>query len=159
MIALIAFLLATTFPSNSKTSWMRPESFHLAVGMTRDDTVKALEESGWKAKKGDDDDHLVIDYADDKAVTLQFHRGRLRSIRFELFTFLPDAHTAFAEEKAFLRESLGEPKKKIKSKSVLLYDDTLPNVMVVLSADPKSANGEKGLGILVVRYYDPASPR
>jgi hypothetical protein len=28
-------------------------------------------------------------------------------------------------------------------------------VMVVLNADPKSANGQKGLGILVVRYYDP----
>jgi hypothetical protein len=32
-------------------------------------------------------------------------------------------------------------------------------VMVVLSADPKSTNGQKGLGILVVRYYDPAPPR
>jgi len=160
MIAILALLLATTeFPSNSKTSWMRPESFHLIVGMSREDTVKTLEESGWKMKKGDDDDQLVIDYADDKAVTLQFHRDRLRSIRFELFTFLPDAHTAFAEEKAFLREAFGQPKKTIKSKSVLLYDGTLPNVMVVLSADPKSENGQKGLGILVVRYYDPLPPR
>src|SRR6266568_363781 len=149
MIALVAFLLATEFPSNSKTSWMRPESFHLVVGMSRSDTVKTLEEVGWKMKKGDDDQHLIIDYADDKAVTLQFHRDRLRSIRFELFTFLPDARTAFNEEKAFLRESLGRPK-RLKSKSVLLYDATLPNVMVVLSADPKSQNGSQGLGILVV---------
>ena len=158
MIALVALLLATEFPSNSKTSWMRPESFHLVVGMSRSDTVKTLEDVGWKMKKGDDDEHLSIDYADDKAVTLQFHRDRLRSIRFELFTFLPDARTAFNEEKAFLRESLGRPK-RLKSKSVLLYDGTLPNVMVVLSADPKSQNGSQGLGILVVRYYDPAPPR
>ena len=43
----------------------------------------------------------------------------------------------------------------MKSKSVLLYDSMLPNVMVVVRADPKSENGQKGLGILVVRYYDP----
>ena len=154
MIALIVFLFAAEFPSSSKTSWMRPESFHLAVGMSRAETVQKLADTGWKTKKGDDDDHLIIDYADDKEVTLQFHHDRLRSIRFELFTFLPDAHTAFAEERAFLRESLGRPK-AMKSKSVLLYDRVLPNVMVVLSADPKSENGSKGLGILVVRYYDP----
>jgi hypothetical protein len=155
---LAALLLATAFPSTSKTSWMRPESFHLAVGMSRDEVLKSLSDRGWATKQGDDDDHLMIDYADDKAVTLQFHKNRLRSIRFELYLFLPDAQTAFAEEKAYLKDSLGRPK-KMKSKSVLLYDRILPNVMVVLSADPKSANAQKGLGILVVRYFDPATPR
>jgi hypothetical protein len=159
MIALAALLLATAFPSNSKTSWMRPESFNLAIGMSRSEAVKTLADRGWKAKKGDDRNHLVIDFADDKAVTLQFHRNRLRAIRFELFTFLPDAHTAFAEEKAFLKEALGEPKPTIKSRSILVYDGVLPNVIVVLAADPKSQNGQKGLGILVVRYFDPAPPR
>lgn len=154
MIGLLLVLLAAEFPSTSKTSWMRPESFHLAIGMSRSETLEKLE--AWKLiKKGDE---MVIDYADDKAVTLQFHKDRLRSIRFELFCFLPDSHSAFEEEKAFLRESLGPPK-KVKSKSILLYSDTLPNVMVVLSADPKSENGSKGLGILVVRYYDPLPPR
>jgi hypothetical protein len=153
---LAALLLATAFPSTSKTSWMRPESFHLA--MSRDEVLKSLSDRGWATKQGDDDDHLMIDYADDKAVTLQFHKNRLRSIRFELYLFLPDAQTAFAEEKAYLKDSLGRPK-KMKSKSVLLYDRILPNVMVVLSADPKSANAQKGLGILVVRYFDPATPR
>ena len=157
MIAL-ALLLATAFPSTSKTSWMRPDSFHLAVGMRRDEAVKALADRGWKTKKGDDDNHLVIDYADDKAVTLQFHRDRLRSIRFELFLFLPEAKQAFSEEKEFLLTSLGKPKRS-RSKSVVVYDQTLPNVMVVLADDPKSANGQKGLGILVVRYYDPVAPR
>jgi len=153
MIA-IALLMATAFPSASKTSWMRPESFHLAIGMQRQETVKLLEDRGWKMKQGDDDNHLVIDYDDDKAVTLEFNRDRLRSIRFELYVFLPDAKTAFNEEKAYLRESFGAPK-KMKSKSVLLYDSMLPNVMVVVAADPKSENGRKGVGILVVRYYDP----
>jgi hypothetical protein len=156
MIALIVFLFATDFPSNSKTSWMRPESFHLAVGMSRAETMEKLE--AWKTKKGKAEDELVIDYADDKEVTLQFHRNRLRSIRFQLYAFLPDAHTAFDEEKAFLRQTLGAPK-KLKSKAIVAYTDTLPNVMVVLSADPKSKNGENGLGILVVRYYDPLPPR
>jgi len=158
LIALVALLLAADFPSNSKTSWMRPESFHLAIGMSRAETMQKLADTGWKTKKGDDADQVVIDYADDKEVTLQFHHDRLRSIPFELFAFLPDAHTAFAEERAFLRQSLGRPK-AMKSKSVLLYDRILPNVMVVLSADPKSENGAKGLGILVVRYYDPLPPK
>jgi hypothetical protein len=158
VIALAALLLATAFPSTSKTSWMRPESFNLVIGMNRGETVKTLADHGWKTKKGDDNDHLVIDCADDKAVTLEFHRDRLRSIRFELFVFLPDAKTVFAEEKAFLRESLGPPK-KIKSKSVVLYDGILPNVMVVVADNPKSENGQKGLGILVVRYYNPVRPR
>ena len=45
MIALVAILLATAFPSNSKTSWMRPESFQLTIGMPRTDVVKHLEDS------------------------------------------------------------------------------------------------------------------
>jgi hypothetical protein len=156
MFAWLLILLASEFPSTSQTSWMRPESFHLAIGMSRSETMEKLD--AWKLKKGDKADEMVIDYADDKAVTLQFHKDRLRSIRFELFCFLPDSHSAFEEEKAFLRESLGPPK-KLKSKTIVAYTDTLPNVMVVLSADPKSANGSKGLGILVVRYYDPLPPR
>src|SRR5438477_4574520 len=129
MIAFLVFLLASECPSTSKTSWMRPESFHLAVGMSRAETMQKLE--AWKTKKTGN--KVVIDYADDKAVTLQFHHDRLRSIRFELFAFLPDSHTAFAEEKSFLRQTLGPPK-RLKSKAVLLYNSTLPNVMVVLSA-------------------------
>jgi len=156
MLGLLFVLLAAEFPSTSKTAWMRPESFHLAIGMSRSETMEKLE--AWKLKKGEKEDEMVIDYADDKGVTLQFYKDRLRSIRFELFCFLPDSHSAFEEEKAFLRESLGAPK-KLKSKTIVAYTDTLPNVMVVLAADPKSANGSKGLGILVVRYYDPLPPR
>lgn len=154
MIAAFVLLLATSFPSANKVSWMRPDAFHLVIGMTRAETVATLESHGWKPKKGDDADHLVVIYSDDKSFTLHFQRDRLRSIRFELFTLLHDAAPAFDEERAFLRETRGEPK-KLAAKTVLLYDNLLPNVMVVLANDPQSEHGRKGLGMLVVRYYDP----
>ncbi len=154
MIAVLALFFATAFPSNSKTSWMRPESFHLTVGMKRAAAVKALESNGWKTKKGDSAGQLVVDYADDKSLTLQFAGERLTSIRFELFTILQDAPKAFEEERVFLRESLGKPRQG--TKKILIYDHKLPNVMAILSADPKSEQAQKGVGMVVVRYYDPA---
>jgi len=153
MIAILALFFATAFPSNSKTSWMRPESFHLKIGMRRAAAVKALESNGWKTKPGDAEGKLIVDYADDKSLTLQFERDRLKSIRFELFTILQDAPVAFEEERAFLHQSLGKP--RMGSKKILLYDQTLPNVMAVLAADPKSEQAQKGVGVVVVRYYDP----
>ncbi len=153
MIAVLALFFATAFPSNSRTSWMRPESFHLKIGMNRSAAVKALESNGWKTKRGDTDSKLVVDYTDDKSITLQFSGERLSSIRFELFTILTDAPAAFEEERVFLRDSLGRP--RMGSKKIVVYDQTLPNVMAVLSADPKSEQALKGVGMLVVRYYDP----
>jgi hypothetical protein len=154
MIAVLAIFFATAFPSNSKISWMRPESFHLTVGMNRAAAVKALESNGWHTKKGDAAGQLVVDYAEDKSLTLQFAGERLTSIRFELFTILQDAPKAFEEERAFLRASLGKPRQG--TKKILIYDQKLPNVMAVLSADPKSEQAQKGVGMVVVRYYDPA---
>jgi hypothetical protein len=154
MIAILALFFATAFPSNSKTSWMRPESFHLKVGMSRAAAVKALESNGWKTKRGDGDQQLVLEYAEDKSMTLQFERERLKSVRFELFTILQEAPKAFEEERAYLHESLGKP--RMKSQKIVLYDQVLPNVMAVLSADPKSEQAQKGVGMVVVRYYDPA---
>lgn len=156
MIAFV-LLLATSFPSNSKTSWMRPDAFHLAIGMSRAAAVKELESRGWALKRGDDAEHWVVDYADDKSMTLYFNRERLHSVRFELFAIVGQAKDAFAEETSFLRESLGRP--RVASKSLVVYDNRLPNVMVVLTDDPKSQSGQKGVGMLVVRYYDPAPAR
>ncbi len=137
---------------------MNPQAFHLAIGMSRAESLEALEKIGFKTKKGHDADHLVIDYADDKEVTLEFNKDRLHSVRFQLYLFLPDAKSAFAEEKQRLLKAFGPPK-ALKSKSIILYDAILPNIMVVVADNPKSANGQKGVGILVVRYYDPAPPR
>ena len=154
MIAILALFLATAFPSSDKTSWMRPDAFHLVIGMPRAEAMRALESNGWTAKKGAVPDHVIVDYADDKTLTLAFERNRLKSARFELFVILHDAQKVFAEETAYLRATFGEPK-KLKSKSVILYDNALPNVMAVLSNDPRSEQGQKGVGMVVVRYYDP----
>ncbi len=151
MALLLALLLSTAFPSTSRTSWMRPDSFHLAIGMPREDALAALEK--WAPKPGRDADEVVVDYSDDKALTLQFRKGRLTSVRFELFVFLPEIRLAFEEEKTRLAESRGKPRKA--TKSILIYDNALPNVMVVAADDPKSQQGKQGIGILAVRYYDP----
>jgi hypothetical protein len=154
VITVLALFLATAFPSGDKTSWMRLESFHLVIGMPREDAMRTLQSQGWKAKNDNDAKHVVVDYAHDKTITLAFERGRLQSVRFELFLVLHDAKSAWAEETAYLRATFGEPK-KLKSKSVVLYDNALPNIMAVLSNDPKSEQGQKGVGMVVVRYYDP----
>jgi hypothetical protein len=151
MALLLALLLSTAFPSTSRTSWMRPESFHLTIGMTRAEALTALEK--WAPKQGKDTNELVVDYSDDKALTLQFRKDRLTSVRFELFVFLPDIKLAFEEEKTRLAESRGKPRKA--TKSILIYDNALPNVMVVAADNPKSQQGKQGIGVLAVRYYDP----
>ena len=158
MLTILALILATSFPSTSKTSWMRPESFHLAIGMTRSEAVRKLEEDGWKTQKGDRPDQLIVDYTTTQSLTLDFHKDRLHSIRFELFTIIDQIGNAFEEEKTYLETTFGEPK-AIASKSMLIYDSTLPNIMVVVSNNSKSDSGKKGLGILLVRYYDPAEPK
>jgi hypothetical protein len=151
MTIFLALLLATAFPSTSRTSWMRPEAFHLTVGMTRTEAMTALEK--WAPKRGKDANEVVVDYSDERALTLGFTNERLSSIRFELFSFLPDTRQAFDEERARLAEVRGKPRKA--TKSILIYDNALPNVMVVVNDDPKSAQGKKGIGVLAVRYYDP----
>lgn len=151
MHLFLALLLATSFPSNNRTSWMRPDAFHLTIGMSRADALSALEK--WAPKRGRDAQEIVVDYSDDKALTLHFRKERLISVRFELFVFLPDIRLAFDEEKARLADTLGKPRKA--TKSILIYDNTLPNVMVVAADDPKSQQGKQGIGVLAVRYYDP----
>ncbi len=151
MALLLALLLSTAFPSTSRTSWMRPESFHLTIGMSRADAMAVLEK--WAPKPGRDANEVVVDYTDERALTLQFQKERLTSVRFELFVFLPDIRLAFEEERSRLAESRGKPRKA--TKSILIYDNALPNVMVVAADDPKSEQGKKGIGVLAVRYYDP----
>lgn len=152
MVTLLALLLSIV-PPPVQTDWMRPESFHLTIGMTRAEAVGALR--AWNPKPGKDGSEVVVDYAGDKALTLEFRKQRLHAIRFELFVILPQARQAFDQHRALLRGRMGEPRKS--TKSVLIYDNALPNVMVVVADDPKSEQGKKGLGVLAVRYYDPAN--
>ena len=155
LLHAITLLLVTAFPSKSMTSWMRPESFRLTIGMSRTEAVRTLEDSGWKPKKGKDANQLVVDYSDGRAVRLDFRAGTLKSLRFELFTVLPEIRSAYDEHRAFLVKTFGAPKPTIKSKSIVIYDAKVPNVMMVVSDDPKSVNGKKGVGLLVVRYFEP----
>ena len=149
MAALLALLL--TIAEGPRTDWMRLEAFHLAIGMTRADALDAVR--AWNPKAGKDASELVIDYAGDKSVTLEFKKDRLQSARFELFVFLPQIRHAFEEKRQSLLHDLGEPRKT--TRSVVIYDNQLPNVMMVAADSPQSENGKKGLGVLAVRYFDP----
>jgi hypothetical protein len=151
MPTLLAILLLTAFPSTSRTAWMRPDAFHIAVGMPRAEVERAL--AKWAPKPGKNANELVVDYSDDKALTLEFRNGRLTSVRFELFAYLNAIRGAFDEERQYLLTAHGKP--RMASKSILIYNHTLPNVMAVVADDPKSEQGKKGLGVLAVRYYDP----
>jgi hypothetical protein len=71
----LTLLVLTAFPSSSMTSWMRPESFRLTIGMSRGEAIRTLEDSGWKPKKGKDSSQLVVDYSDARAVRLDFRGG------------------------------------------------------------------------------------
>jgi len=151
MPALFAILLLTAFPSTSRTGWMRPEAFRLSVGMPRAEAERAL--ATWSPKPGKSANEVIVDYSDDKALTLEFRNGRLTSIRFELFAYLNGIRGAFDEEREYLLGAHGKP--RMAAKSVLVYDQALPNVIVVVTDDPNSEQGKKGLGVLAVRYYDP----
>jgi hypothetical protein len=130
---------------------MRPDSFHLTVGMPREEALQALE--AWNPKPGVVDDEIVVDYSDERALTLSFRNDRLHSLRFELFLFLPEVRSAFEEMRTYLEKTFGEP--RAATGAVLVYDQTLPNIMVVVGDDPASAQGKQGIGVLAIRYYDP----
>jgi hypothetical protein len=148
---LLSLLLLTVPAKKVDTTWMRPDAFHLAIGMSRTQVMSTL--SAWTPKQGKNANELTVDYSDDKAMTLEFREERLRAVRFELFVMLPDVRKAFDEERARLQKERGDPPKA--TRSILIYDNALPNLMVVVTDDPKSQQGKRGLGVLAVRYYDP----
>src|SRR5205085_5338529 len=113
--------------------------------------VKTLQDSGWELKAGPENNQMIVDYSGDKAMTLEFAKDRLHSVRFELFALLPEIRAAFAEQKTLLAREHGEPRTRVRSDSVVVYDDRLPNIMVVLKADLTSEYGKKGFGYLAVR--------
>jgi hypothetical protein len=151
MAGLLLALLLTAFPSTQQTSWMRLDSFRLSIGMSRTQAMEALR--AWEPKEGKDANEIVVDYTGEKAITLEFKNERLQSVRFELFVLLPQVRIAFEEERAYLAKALGDPRKS--TRSVIIYDNELPNVMVVVKDDPASEQGKRGVGVLAVRYYDP----
>lgn len=153
LLTLLLLGSQPSLPAAGQTTWMRPDAFRLYIGMPRIEALQTLRESGFEVKDGAKPNESVIDYSGDKALTLEFQKDRLHSIRFELFAFLPQVRKAFEEEGQHLRKQRGAPRKK--TAALVIYDEALPNVMMVLSDDPKSENGKKGIGLLAVRYYDP----
>lgn len=151
MAGFLLALLLTAFPSTQQTTWMRLESFRLSIGMSRAQAMDALR--AWSPKEGKDANEIVVDYTGEKAITLEFKNERLQSVRFELFVLLPQVRIAFEEERGYLLKLFGDPRKS--TRSVIIYDNELPNVMVVVKDDPTSEQGKKGVGVLAVRYYDP----
>lgn len=147
---LAALLLVSATPAD-RTEWMRPDAYHLRIGMLRSEAVAALR--AWTPKPGTAPGEVIVDFSGEKAATLQFKADRLVSIRFELFVLLPESRKVFEEVRRSLRDALGAPRKA--GKSVLVYDNKLPNVMAAVSDDPASEQGKRGLGVLVVRWYDP----
>jgi hypothetical protein len=148
---LIAIILFAVAPNVSQTAWMRPDAFHLTIGMTKGEAVKALADGGVTLRDGDHAGQMIADITPTKSLTLEFAKERLQSVRFELFTMSDVIGSAFEEEKKSLRDSFGAPK-AISSKAMVIYDRTLPNVMAVMTIDTK-----QGLGTLAVRYFDPAT--
>jgi hypothetical protein len=153
MSAFLILAVLNAFSAPTKTSWMSPEAFHLAVGMQRSKAVAVLEGGGWKPRAGKAPNHLIVEYGEQRSITLEFERDYLRSIRFELFDFIPAVRSAFAEEKAELRGRYGPARSK--AVSILLYERRRPNIMVVMSTDVRTTAGQQGLGFLTVRYFEP----
>lgn len=151
LTALLAVLLLATTPAADRVDWMRPDAYHLTIGMKRFDAMTALK--SWEPKRGASDEEVVVDFSGERALTLLFKNDRLTSVRFELYVLLPETRKAFDEARARLLATRGEPRQA--TRSVLVYDNVLPNILVVVADDPKSEQGKKGVGVLAVRYYDP----
>jgi hypothetical protein len=151
-----ALLLATTFPSNSPTGWMQPASFRLSLGMSEKAVLQRVKTLGLEAASSKEKGVKVFAYGDQRTLVLKFEKGTLRSIRFELVDFLPGVRKAFQEQQKLLSARLGPPNQKV-GDTVVIYDKTKPNVFVVANVDPASDAGKQGLGMLVVRYFEPAA--
>jgi hypothetical protein len=151
---LLIFLVASAFPSQSKTAWMDPASFHLRVGMTERQAATALREHGWKTEQGKVAGETVVSYDQGRTITVVTEKGKVRSIRFEFVGYIPDVEQAFAERQKALRREFGKPAEHGKG-SMLIWEKTAPNVIAVLSTHRETSYGKQGLGLFVVRYFEP----
>ena len=79
MIAVLLLTVAGAFSAPTKTSWMSPDAFHVAVGMPRSKVVAVLEAGGWKPHPGKTPEHLLVEYGEARSITMEFAADRLRS--------------------------------------------------------------------------------
>lgn len=156
LLAILLLVGAQAFPSRDRTSWMQPDAFRLRLGMEKSAVASQLEGSGWSTREGKEPNHLIVEYDENRTITLMFEGERLDSIRFELVDFIPQLQQAFDEQRESLQKRLGEPDRT--TDDILMYEKTDPNVFVVKSARPDSSFGRQGVGFLTVRYFTPAPP-
>jgi hypothetical protein len=160
LASTLTLLLATSaltgvFPSTSKASWMSPDAFHLAIGMPRAKVERLIASNALKSEPGKLKDDLVILYDEGKTVTLTFERNRIRAIRFELVSFLPDLRAGFEEQKTLLVSRYGQPHQTKSAGTVMIWDHIVPNVFAVLSVSRNTPAGKQGVGFLIIRYVRP----
>jgi len=122
--------------------------------MSRARAVSALADSGRSLKPGKQTGEEFIEYDQGRTLTLRFEGGVLSSIRFELVDFIPDVKKAFVEQRGSLAQRFGRPEVKSEGRT-LIFERRDQTIFAVISTDPKSSFGEKGLGFLVVRYFLP----
>lgn len=154
IVLSLILIAAGVFPATSKSAWMQPEAFRLTVGMERKTALDQMKRLGLKETKSKEKGNISFIYDDQRTITLAFAEQRLQSIRFELVDFIPGVKSTFGECEKALTSKLGKARLRIDDK-VLIYDENKPNVFVVASIDTATDVGKQGLGVLVVRYFDP----
>lgn len=142
-------------PSADGTAWMHPSAFRIALGMTHREAMERLRHDGRACSPGKFAGEVVVEYQAGRNLTLQFRKGRLVSMRFELVDFLPAMKGHWSSLQANLRRRLGEPSLTPEGIEVLVWNSGSPHAMAALSTLRDDEFGKQGLGFVVVRYFEP----
>lgn len=155
MIATLLLLLAAQFPSANDTGWMEPAAFHLLLGEPKHHVRAEFERRGWALEPGETEASLLHPYGDSKSVVMDFDDGRLVSIRFELVSFRPQLSEDWKLVKSHLREKFGAP--EVDHPLLLVQNTSALTVHAVLQDSTETELGKSGAGMIIVRYFVPAS--
>lgn len=134
---------------------MDPAAFRVAVGMSEREVRERFTAAGVELQAGEEPGELVGNYEDGKTVTIHFRDGRVDSLRFELVDFLPLMTKHWEDVSARLKKKLGAPTTAVPGADVLIWQENRPNVIAALSRRRDDRFGEKGLGFVVIRYFEP----
>ncbi len=114
-----------------------------------------FERRGWLLEPGDTEGSLLHPYDDTKSVVLDFDEDRLVSIRFELVSFRPQLSEDWKRVKSQLRKKFGAP--EVDHPLLLVQNTSVLTVHAVLQDSADSDLGKSGAGMIIVRYFVPAS--
>lgn len=155
MIVALLLMAASQFPSATDTTWMEPAAFRLVLGESRDGVRETFETRGWSLEPGESDDVLVHPYDDRKSVAMEFREDRLVSVRFELVSFRPQLAGDWDDLRDQIRERFGEP--EVDQPRVQVVNTPAFTIHAVLNDSVDSELGQSGAGMIIVRYFVPAS--